>query len=147
MTRILARFALSKHRSLAAKTFIDFSFQWQCKLGLEVWYRYRAKSKLNWNRTKSCSASQSLLWAPSLILDLSQKQPTWKRSFSWKVPRTPPSWKLEGDFEETSNLILVDASSTSSWYLLTLSWHWTVLRRCPPGGGWNDTTHNFKLNV
>ena len=95
MTRNLA---LPKHRS--AVTFVDFSLQCvECELELEDWYR--AKSKLNWNRPKSCSASESLLWA--LILDLSQRQP--KCQFSWRVTTF---WH----FAETDNLIQVEIS----WY-------------------------------
>ena len=69
----------------SAGTLVDFSLQ--CELEHEGWYR--AKRKLQWNRPRSCSASESLsrLWA--LVLDLCQWQP--KSHFSWRVSR-------KGDF-------------------------------------------------
>ena len=66
-------------------TIIDFSLQ--CKLELEDWCI--AKRKLNWDRSKSFSASERFVWA--LILDLHHKQPkghipklrvTWQDYFS-----------------------------------------------------------------
>ena len=79
------------------------------------------RRKMYWDRSKSFSASESLLWA--LILDLHHRQP--RSHFSWRV-----TW--QGDFchlEEAANLVL-------SWYwkrqptfgteliLVDTSWHW-----------------------
>ena len=98
MTRNLA---LSKRRS--AVTFVYFSLQ--CKLELEDWYR--ANSKLNWNRPKSCSASESFvssrlghrarnsdstsihyceIWKlkKTFMLNLTISQNWWLASFKWK---------------------------------------------------------------
>ena len=97
---------LSKHRSNG--TFVNFSLQ--CKFELEDWFR--AKCTFNWNRYKSCSASESLFWA--IILDLSQSH--WPKCyFSWRV-----TWK--GDFFDT-------LKRQPTWYELILvdpqaSWHW-----------------------
>ena len=86
--------ALSKHRY--AVTFVDFSLQ--CKLEVTLRTRIETGQRANCNRPKSCSTSESLLWA--LILDLSQRQP--KCHFSWRVTR-------KGDF-------LTRSLEETSWY-------------------------------
>ena len=53
----------------SARAFINFSFQ--CKLELADWNR--VKRKTYWNRSKSRSASESLLWAVLVIIDLYQR--------------------------------------------------------------------------
>ena len=95
MTRNLA---LSKHRS--AVTFVDFSLQ--CEIELEDWYR--AKSKLNWTRPKSCSASESLLCRSEP--ETANKPLSLRSRLKWRFVDTlkrQPTWYL---------LILVD----TSWY-------------------------------
>ena len=61
----------------------------------------RRQRMIYWNRPKSCSASESLLWV--LILDLSQRQP--QSHFSWRV-----TWK--GDFLTLGR----DGQLDISWY-------------------------------
>ena len=106
-------------------------------VGSEDWYR--AKNKLNWNRPKSCSALESVLWV--LILDLSRTQ--------LNAILLEDSLALEKvnfwHFEETTNLIL-------SWYWveaelrLRLNWPGTGLRRCPAIGGWCHWHWHTKYN-
>ena len=94
------KFVLSKHSS--AETFIEFSLHCAFLLG----NRYRAKRKMYWNRLKSCSASERLLWA--LILDLSQRQP--KSHFSWRV--TFDTWKRLPTWSRWYMLIIFDTELT-----------------------------------
>ena len=113
MTRILI---LSKHRS--AETFVDFSLQ--CGLELEEWYR--AKSKFHWNRPKSCSASERLLWALIIMIpDLSQRQP--KSHFSWRVTRKGqchnPLCQLSWHWVDTGPGLFWPAPSR--WWVVALS--------------------------
>ena len=105
MTRNLPCPKFSKHRSNG--TFVDFSFQ--CELELEDWYR--AKSKFNWNRPKSCSASESLVVSSNPRSEPeTAKTPFFLEESLEKVT----FWH----FEETTNLILV------ALILVDTSWHW-----------------------
>ena len=139
MTRNLV---LCKHR-----VWWDFSqFQLAVLLELEDWCR--AQRRIYWDRSNTCSASASLLWA--LILDL--RQGHWKSHFSWRLSdlKSQKARKVRKGpcafchFEETANLIQVE----TSWCFLTLGWHLAALRRrpSPSGDGWWywhwNTMHN-----
>ena len=108
MTRKLG---LSKLRS--ERIFIYFSLQ--CKIELEDWLML--KRTLHWDRSKSFSASESLLWA--LILDLHHKQT--KSHFSW---------------ESLDKVIFVtwNRQPTWYWYYMIQDTELTALHLSPASG-------------
>ena len=112
-------------------------FNWfQLTVQIRAW---GLKRKMHWDRSKP--EEHFFLREVTVSSDPRSAPKTAKKPFFLKSHLTRWLLSLGRGSQLGTELILEEAANfwywaDTSWYKLTLSWHWTAFLWCPAGGGW-----------